>query len=170
MTTGTTRATSAEQRGDDRAAMEPRRDDGDDRRRRPRLRPATVAAMEPRRDDGDDLKRADRTDLAAALPQWSPVVTTGTTRTVLATPGTSKTAAMEPRRDDGDDDFLGRDVGSAPSAAMEPRRDDGDDPDASIRSGSITMPQWSPVVTTGTTRLPRAWPLTRLSCRNGAPS
>ena len=35
---------------------------------------------------------------------------------------------------------------------MEPRRDDGDDPHAAANSVPLTgSPQWSPVVTTGTT-------------------
>ena len=39
------------------------------------------AAMEPRRDDGDDRGMpAATTALNLASPQWSPVVTTGTTR------------------------------------------------------------------------------------------
>ena len=35
--------------------------------------------MEPRRDDGDDEVAAAACRLACNLPQWSPVVTTGTT-------------------------------------------------------------------------------------------
>ena len=38
-----------------------------------------VAAMEPRRDDGDDLAYDQATHLFFWRPQWSPVVTTGTT-------------------------------------------------------------------------------------------
>ncbi len=61
------------------AAMEPRRDDGDDCRVELRLQGRAIrAAMEPRRDDGDD---------------------------VMSTRGIDSMirAAMEPRRDDGDD-------------------------------------------------------------------
>ncbi len=56
-------------------------------------------------------------------------------------------------------------------AAMEPRRDDGDDWEL-WQSDALTQmePQWSPVVTTGTTR-GRGRPPDRVrSCRNGAPS
>jgi len=38
--------------------------------------------MEPRRDDGDDETTVDITETLAP-PQWSPVVTTGTTRARL---------------------------------------------------------------------------------------
>ena len=56
-------------------------------------------------------------------------------------------------------------------AAMEPRRDDGDDRGmpAATTALNLASPQWSPVVTTGTTRR-RARRLARLACRNGAPS
>ena len=61
--------------------MEPRRDDGDDDDLRVRLRQAHAAAMEPRRDDGDDPGTGTSDDIPIwASPQWSPVVTTGTTR------------------------------------------------------------------------------------------
>ena len=39
----------------------------------------------------------------AIAPQWSPVVTTGTTRRARWRLYASPVAAMEPRRDDGDD-------------------------------------------------------------------
>ena len=62
-------------------------------------------------------------------PQWSPVVTTGTTRTPAGGQAGRCRAAMEPRRDDGDDPrATGRSPSRTCSAAMEPRRDDGDDP------------------------------------------
>ena len=35
--------------------------------------------MEPRRDDGDDVTREAPASHSSTLPQWSPVVTTGTT-------------------------------------------------------------------------------------------
>jgi len=35
--------------------------------------------MEPRRDDGDDASDLLRTSVDLGTPQWSPVVTTGTT-------------------------------------------------------------------------------------------
>ena len=68
------------------AAMEPRRDDGDDTDGKPPMAGRLQAAMEPRRDDGDD------------------VVDDGTVRG-------PDLAAMEPRRDDGDD-LLRRVVGA----------------------------------------------------------
>ena len=41
---------------------------------------------------------------------------------------------------------------------MEPRRDDGDDLDSIIREGADFLgPQWSPVVTTGTTCPQDGW-------------
>ncbi len=43
----------------------------------------------------------------AQAPQWSPVVTTGTTGTPLADASAVRVAAMEPRRDDGDDSTRG---------------------------------------------------------------
>jgi len=88
-----------------------------------------VAAMEPRRDDGDDPSTLYAPVRALTLPQWSPVVTMGTT---------------PPRQG-------GRPTHALP-AAMEPRRDDGDDAGAWPRLNPIYRPQWSPVVTTGTTR------------------
>ena len=59
---------------------------------------------------------------------------------------------MEPRRDDGDDlPGQGRGFGGS-AAAMEPRRDDGDDQALAVfYGGGSNGPQWSPVVTTGTT-------------------
>ena len=66
-------------------------------------------------------------DRYAMAPQWSPVVTTGTTGCVACALQVEGGAAMEPRRDDGDDrDLLRQGVPRKP-AAMEPRRDDGDD-------------------------------------------
>ena len=78
MTTGTTSGEAILGRKHDPAAMEPRRDDGDDAALAEHVDIITIAAMEPRRDDGDDLAESGG-DAAASE------------------------AAMEPRRDDGDD-------------------------------------------------------------------
>ena len=59
--------------------------------------------MEPRRDDGDDWKEPLAVRNRTMAPQWSPVVTTGTTMTPPRIPAPAVKAAMEPRRDDGDD-------------------------------------------------------------------
>mgnify|MGYP003382229711 CR=1 FL=1 len=59
--------------------MEPRRDDGDDAHDAPPTAASSWAAMEPRRDDGDDDLLGDG-QIPSGQPQWSPVVTTGTTR------------------------------------------------------------------------------------------
>ena len=72
----------------------PRTSEGNERREH--------AAMEPRRDDGDDTTYGTG-DYAWLLPQWSPVVTTGTTFDVGPGSTARRRAAMEPRRDDGDD-------------------------------------------------------------------
>ena len=61
-------------------------------------------------------------------------------------------AAMEPRRDDGDDHTKTAGRGGIHHAAMEPRRDDGDDTTMNAPIPRVVRPQWSPVVTTGTTR------------------
>ena len=58
--------------------------------------------MEPRRDDGDD-RRMDLPGRHTRGPQWSPVVTTGTTYYADESVTLYHGAAMEPRRDDGDD-------------------------------------------------------------------
>mgnify|MGYP003380426078 CR=1 FL=1 len=86
------------------------------------------AAMEPRRDDGDDSRESRPYPNPPLTPQWSPVVTTGTTLQPQPDERRRPGAAMEPRRDDGDD------VGGPDTcptitsdAAMEPRRDDGDE-------------------------------------------
>ena len=79
VTTGTTGEDGEGGEHDDYAAMEPRRDDGDDRDARERPRPPIEAAMEPRRDDGDDQALAVFYGGGSNGPQWSPVVTTGTT-------------------------------------------------------------------------------------------
>ena len=84
------------------AAMEPRRDDGDDPDAAWREIRTIIAAMEPRRDDGDDGVGDEGVRGAHH-------------------------AAMEPRRDDGDDPAHAPATTSSPGAAMEPRRDDGDD-------------------------------------------
>ena len=84
--------------------------------------------MEPRRDDGDDARFRPRVTPMCSLPQWSPVVTTGTTVERLAAVAANGLAAMEPRRDDGDDvPFAEPCIFILTLAAMEPRRDDGDD-------------------------------------------
>ena len=150
--------------------------------------------MEPRRDDGDDdaLKVAagvddkpqwspvvttgtttanQNSESVAARPQWSPVVTTGTTGDHPTSGRHVAHAAMEPRRDDGDDRNPHRVRTDARAAAMEPRRDDGDDSMTGASQAGISLsPQWSPVVTTGTTRLPPTTPPVPTSRRNGAPS
>jgi len=59
--------------------------------------------MEPRRDDGDDRNCAS-TGGIVSWPQWSPVVTTGTTAEDRRVCPGVVAAAMEPRRDDGDDE------------------------------------------------------------------
>ena len=83
---------------------------------------------------------------AAAAPQWSPVVTTGTTDRLDSVHQRELPAAMEPRRDDGDDRAALQLALLDDAAAMEPRRDDGDDD--------------------GLPQLRTA----RRRCRNGAPS
>ena len=103
-------------------------------------------------------------------PQWSPVVTTGTTRVRRWRPRLLD-AAMEPRRDDGDDPGPADDELDALLAAMEPRRDDGDDSPWSSTSASKTWPpQWSPVVTTGTTPETTEYTPAATVSRHGAPS
>ena len=64
---------------------------------------------------------------SGVLPQWSPVVTTGTTSGRNRQRPRSGGAAMEPRRDDGDDIIGLVVIVGGGLAAMEPRRDDGDD-------------------------------------------
>ena len=61
-----------------RAAMEPCLDDGDDRRWHVESPARLDAAMEPRPDDGDDAQDVDWA-IRLRVPQWSPVLTTGTT-------------------------------------------------------------------------------------------
>ena len=87
---------------------------------------ARAAAMEPRRDDGDDRSRV-LADVSADLPQWSPVVTTGTTRAVADAPGCAARPQWSPVVTTGTTrPSVGRRAGDS-TAAMEPRRDDGDD-------------------------------------------
>ena len=103
--------------------------------------------MEPRRDDGDD-----------ALSHLDEV-------------RREHRAAMEPRRDDGDDLDLAYSDGHCDPAAMEPRRDDGDDQFLARGDGlHVAAPQWSPVVTTGTTHRQVLAALESGDRRNGAPS
>ena len=109
--------------------MEPRRDDGDDAEDRRVCPGGVAAAMEPRRDDGDDFGSTFDDRANNSRPQWSPVVTTGTTGGEPCGDLVAAVAAMEPRRDDGDD---------APVVRRTRR--------------PVWAPQWSPVVTTGTTR------------------
>ena len=59
--------------------MEPRRDDGDDGKLPGSVWTIPTAAMEPRRDDGDDERPRVNGTAHPTVPQWSPVVTTGTT-------------------------------------------------------------------------------------------
>ena len=78
---------------------------------------------------------------------------------------------MEPRRDDGDDTTHLVGARGDPEAAMEPRRDDGDDRLAhGCGAGDWITPQWSPVVTTGTTRPLGDEQTEPRMGRNGAPS
>jgi len=143
--------------------MEPRRDDGDDAGIAPQAHATLDAAMEPRRDDGDDSIPAYLSNGEYVVPQWSPVVTTGTTLPLLVdtygqvmpqwspvvTTGTTLkagcddgatgAAAMEPRRDDGDDQTLAQWGIWLWNAAMEPRRDDGDDA-AGLRKRGLVLP------------------------------
>ncbi len=83
-------------------------------------------------------------------------MTTGTTSPVVRGVAIPQVAAMEPRRGDGDDERRPSRDAVAGDAAMEPRRDDGDDPamPSALRPW-LRWPQWSPVVTTGTTK--RCW-------------
>jgi len=106
------------------------------------------------------------------MPQWSPVVTTGTTRersrgraldgelpqwSPVVTTGTTLRAWL-----------VGAPFGRA---AMEPRRDDGDDPARPARARRLPRrPQWSPVVTTGTTGWRPSITQSASARRNGAPS
>ena len=161
--------------------MEPRRDDGDDALSHlDEVRREHRAAMEPRRDDGDDGTTPTLTRSPWSTPQWSPVVTTGTTPasprqwarlwrpqwSPVVTTGTTRRntfgrlnrrfhAAMEPRRDDGDD--VPRDIALSPTYASpqwSPVVTTGTTLRTWCRSTSATSPQWSPVVTTGTTFQP----------------
>ena len=84
--------------------------------------------MEPRRDDGDDAACRGTTPLPRILPQWSPVVTTGTTVT----------------RDVPDSQ-------ASTSPQWSPVVTTGTTFDGSDVDDWTAMPQWSPVVTTGTT-------------------
>ena len=147
--------------------MEPRRDDGDDITEPRGTGGHDPAAMEPRRDDGDDARRCDECE---QLPQWSPVVTTGTTLQLAALEALVGDAAMEPRRDDGDDIPIDPTPIITAYAAMEPRRDDGDDARSPRALRRASMPQWSPVVTTGTTSALSRRGGRRWGSRNGAPS
>jgi len=59
---------------------------------------------------------------------------------------------MEPRADDGDDTPVVLNDPYIPGAAMEPRADDGDDVWITFVEDGARLPQWSPVLMTGTTR------------------
>ena len=109
--------------------------------------------MEPRRDDGDDHAALPAMAMSHVLPQWSPVVTTGTTPGRHSDAAAGLGAAMEPRRDDGDDRYTYEWRTTAGVAAMEPRRDDGDDQVTRALRGSARPGRNGAVVTTGTTRL-----------------
>ena len=54
---------------------------------------------------------ADNVKVKTSWPQWSPVVTTGTTRVDPVGEDAGDVAAMEPRRDDGDDSHASRGSG-----------------------------------------------------------
>jgi len=101
--------------------------------------------MEPRRDDGDDTAVQSSEDGLAEVPQWSPVVTTGTTPCDSGRSHAARGAAMEPRRDDGDDGAV-----------------------RGVKTSRSVSPQGSPVVTTGTTGRPGQSTMWE-PCRNGAP-
>ena len=132
MTTGTTSDGAPEHVLTEEAAMEPRRDDGDDthppiRQREPRRKPQwspvvttgttpggtwfpachSLPQWSPVVTTGTTLLRLLAGLLAKDAPQWSPVVTTGTTSPVPRESVWHGTAAMEPRRDDGDDVCVG---------------------------------------------------------------
>ena len=76
--------------------MEPRRDDGDDAEDRRVCPGGVAAAMEPRRDDGDDFGSTFDDRANNSRPQWSPVVTTGTTGGEPCGDLVAAVAAMEP--------------------------------------------------------------------------
>jgi hypothetical protein len=84
--------------------------------------------MEPRRDDGDDVQRA-VIQLVRSLsrPQWSPVVTTGTTSERPNPSGDRQAPQWSPV------------VTTGTTGGTE------------VRRPPAATPQWSPVVTTGTT-------------------
>ena len=152
MTTGTTAGICWKRLRAMQAAMEPRRDDGDDQGGAHQLARVHVAAMEPRRDDGDDEVAAAACRLACNLPQWSPVVTTGTTPpwgfwpldlvlpqwSPVVTTGTTTISAVaaisastpqwSPVVTTGTTTCSWTPRSRRRGAAMEPRRDDGDDP------------------------------------------
>ena len=67
-------------------------------------------------------------------------------------PRAEKAAAMEPRRDDGDDEIgRGRDSGRRRRPQWSPVVTTGTTLRIALRAVWCAMPQWSPVVTTGTT-------------------
>ena len=154
------------------------------------------AAMEPARDERDQWPDATQLDSGPEQPQWSPLVTSGTRRAHHLQGGvgdqvaamepdrderdqlaaarraeSGSVAAMEPDRDERDQQALHRHSEGGTPAAMEPARDERDQSSSAANDSAITRsPQWSPLVTSGTSRLRlRAGPLPRM-CRNGARS
>ena len=111
--------------------------------------------MEPRRDDGDDDLLGDG-QIPSGQPQWSPVVTTGTTRRRGRHRLIEISAAMEPRRDDGDDSCQTTYRCQPSSPQWSPVVTTGTTSTGSPPARSPRPPQWSPVVTTGTTLVLRA--------------
>ena len=100
--------------------------------------------MEPRPDDGDDDGVKALASQVAALPQWSPALTTGTT----SLQDTISAAFWSPQ--------------------WSPALTTGTTWPSTRASTCAVSPQWSPALTTGTT--PSAPHRTRRqSCRNGAP-
>ena len=83
--------------------------------------------MEPRRDDGDDLLDGTPDAIYGPKPQWSPVVTTGTTSVAHMTAARSVLPQWSPVVTTGTTQRLDALWAQVLLAAMEPRRDDGDD-------------------------------------------
>src|SRR6266699_1237624 len=123
---GMTRPDSPPVLPDDLAAMEPAREERDDRRPGPDLPHRRVAAMEPAREERDDLFRPFPGEVFTIPPQWRPLVKSGMTGD-LDTRTRRRRAAMEPAREERDDSFTPP-VGHRTSmAAMEPAREERDD-------------------------------------------
>ena len=147
--------------------MEPRADDGDDRIGGLVVAALVDAAMEPRADDGDDMAEKGYAS-AQMVPQWSPVLMTGTTSRDRDRHGRER-AAMEPRADDGDDDESAPSDTSATSAAMEPRADDGDDEPCGATCAHVSDAAMEPRADDGDDVYHRPPAAASSSSRNGAP-